>query len=157
MADDNWYDENDDDGQGNPNLVNDLRKQLKEKAKAEKDLETKLNDLQAKWRATEVGTVLKSVGVSEKVAKLIPADVEPNAEAVGAWLEEYKDVFGIKQTEDSTSTDVDPNVINAMTAMNNVANSGVAPGGPSNVKIADIESAPDLASLEALILKAGGS
>lgn len=155
---DNWYtndDEPNDEDQGNPNLVKSLRDALKEKTKAEKALETQLTSLTARVRAQDVGAVLKEAGVNEKVAALIPTDVEPTAEAVGKWLEEYKDVFGIK-AEDTTPSEPDPDVVSQMTAMNNVAQSGQAPGGPANVTLQDVQSAGTLEELRALIAKAGG-
>lgn len=155
---DNWFTDDDDntqDEQGNPNLVKSLRDALKEKTKAEKTLETQLTTLTARVRAQDVGAVLKEAGVNEKVASLIPTDVEPTAEAVGKWLEEYKDVFGIK-TEETAPPEPDPNVVSQITAMNNVAQSGQTPNGPANVTLQDVQSAGTLEELRALIAKAGG-
>lgn len=155
MTDNDWYDENDEDtNQDGQNLVQNLRAQLKAKAKTEKELADKLTALEVRVRVQDVGAVLKSAGVNEKVARLIPSDVEPTAEAVNKWLEEYKDVFGITVTE--TPTEPDPDVVSQMTAMSNVANSGQVPGGPSNVTAQDFQSAASLEDVMALINKGGG-
>lgn len=155
MSDNDWYEDGEDNSGGTGNLVNDLRNQLKEKSKAEKELTNKLAQLEGQFRVQNVGAVLKTAGVNEKVAKLVPSDIEPTAEAVGKWLEEYKDVFGI--TVDATPNEVDPEVVAQMTAMNTVATTGQAPGGPSNVTMNDIQGATTLEDLEALIAKAGGA
>lgn len=158
-----WYDEDDQDfssGGGN-NLVKDLRNQLKAKAKAEKELTERLNSLQKQVREKSIGDVLKTSGVNEKVARLIPGDIEPTYEAVGAWLEEYKDVFGIRQetapNEAPAPVEPDPDVVSQMTAMQQIAGSGQALGGPSQVTQADIDSAGSYEELMTLIARAKGA
>jgi hypothetical protein len=106
MADEYGYDEDEEYGtqQGGGGLVNDLRKQLREKAKAEKDLRDQLAELQKSTRAITVREALKTVGVSEKVAALVPSDLEPTVEAVTAWIKEYEDVFGVAKTTETTES-----------------------------------------------------
>ena len=92
------YDTNNDDQQ---NSGNGLRAQL-ERALAElKTLKDENGSLKTQARTTSVSTVLKDKGYSEKVAKLIPAEIEPTAEAVQKWLDEYADVFNIQQQQSS--------------------------------------------------------
>lgn len=96
----------DDDGvQQGSNLVRDLRKQLREKSKNEKTLNDQLAAAQGQLRENAVSTVLKDKGVSPKVAKLIPSDVDPTPEAVEKWLGEFGDVFNIKRDENDDQGD----------------------------------------------------
>lgn len=89
-------------------LVKRLRQEIKDRDKSlsEKDVtlaerDRELSELRPKIRLTTVREVLGDLKVNTKVAKLIPADVEPNKDAVQAWLDEYGDVLGIKQEENS--------------------------------------------------------
>lgn len=99
-----WDDEN---GDGS-DLVKRLRAEIKERDKtlSEKDAtlaerEKELANLRPQVRLTSVRDVLGDLKVNPKVAKLIPADVDPTKDAVQAWLSEYGDVLGIKQGEES--------------------------------------------------------
>lgn len=90
----------DDDGvQQGSNLVRDLRKQLRDKAKAEKTLNDQLAAAKQKLRENAVSSVLTAKGVKPKVAKLIPSDVDPTEEAIEKWLGEFGDVFNIERNE----------------------------------------------------------
>lgn len=98
--DDEYDDVFDDDGvQPGSNLVRDLRKQLRDKGKAEKDLNAEVDKLKSQLRETNVSNVLKAKGVKPKVASLIPTDVEPTEEAIEKWLTEWGDVFNIERAE----------------------------------------------------------
>lgn len=73
-------------------LVKQLRKQLQEKDKVIKGLETKVEST----RSETIANALKDAGVSEKVAKYIPEDLDATKDSVLKWLEEEGDVFGVK-------------------------------------------------------------
>jgi ABC-type sugar transport system substrate-binding protein len=88
-------------------LVKQLRKQLKEFEKKNKELEGQVSEYTSKQRQEVIQKVLEERGVNPKVAKLIPSDVDAtNVDALNSWLEEYGDAFGIPQSEGSTA-DVD--------------------------------------------------
>lgn len=76
------------------NLVKDLRKQLEAAKKAQATAEATAAELKGAVRQRTLAEVLTSKGVNAKVAALIPTDVEGD-EAVGKWLDDYADVFGI--------------------------------------------------------------
>jgi hypothetical protein len=139
-------------------LVKDLRKQLAEKAKTEKALADELAALRKQSRDSSISGFLNDAGISPKVAKLIPSDVEPTQEAVSQWLEEYGDVFGVQKTEQEVTppSEPDPAVVGQMRAMQAVAESGSAPGGPSNVTVDDLASAESKDALLALIKRSTG-
>lgn len=89
-------DENDDTtgGEGIKNLRKEfeaLKKQL-----AERDQE--LDGYRAEKRQRTVQEVLKAKGLPEKVASLYQSD-DASEEAVGKWIEEFGDVFGVKQEQ----------------------------------------------------------
>ena len=91
----------DNDEYGNDsNLVRDLRKQLKEAQAQSKTLQEELAGLKGAARERTVTEVLKSKGLPEKVAKLIPNDVE-GEEAVTEWLQEFGEVFGVRTSDGS--------------------------------------------------------
>lgn len=73
-----------------------LRKIIKDQKKRLGELETEITGLRAKGRERTVRDVLAAKGVANatKIAKLIPADVA-DEDAVGSWLDEFGDVFGI--------------------------------------------------------------
>lgn len=83
---------------------NDTVKSLRERGdKAEaraKELEKQVAAFQQEIRTMKVAPVLRERGVSEKVASLIPGDVED----IGAWLDEY----GFKPAEAAAPVDVTP-------------------------------------------------
>jgi len=139
------------------NLVNDLRKQLKAKADAEKEMATKLQKLEGQVRKQTIKEVLDSKGVPSKVAALIPADVESTPEGVTKWLDEYGEVFNIPKAEVQAqpATEVATETVDAIKTMQDVSASAETPriGGP--VTQDDIINAKSLDDLRALIARGG--
>lgn len=74
---------------------NPMREHLRKLEKENKALKEANEKALAQLRQRTVSDVLTAKGYKAKVAKLIPADVEPTDEAVGKWLEEFADVFGV--------------------------------------------------------------
>lgn len=88
------YQDDDDDGPIDPKtLPQKLRKVIASAKKEAKEAKDEADILRKQVREINLSTVLKSKGVSEKVARLIPADVT-SAEAIDTWLSEFGDVFG---------------------------------------------------------------
>lgn len=90
-------------------LVKKLRQADRAKEKRIKELETELTGLRSVQREATIKSVLESKGVSPKVAKFIPQDVEISAEAIDSWIEENADIFGLvkaqqKQAEPDLAT-----------------------------------------------------
>ena len=73
-----------------------LRKADRAKAKRIAELEERLSKFEQDGRVRSVQAVLQARNLSPKISGLVPADVEPTEEAVGKWLDEYGDVFGIQ-------------------------------------------------------------
>lgn len=154
--------EDDDDQQDGNALLKDLRKQLKIQSQKNKELEEKLAEQTTRTRSMTLAETLKAAGVNEKVASLVPGDVEPTAEAVGEWLKKYEDVFGVtlggqSSTDGQEDQEVPPEV-QKMTQMQNVASAGEIKGQTRQVGLADLTAASSEAELWALIKKgASGS
>lgn len=103
-----WYqpadlDDDDDEGQGPPNtgqqLPKGFRAALAKAQKEAKELKEQNEKLLKQVRETAISQVLTTKGVPHKLAKLVPVDIEPTADAVEKWLEEYSDVFPVKAAE----------------------------------------------------------
>lgn len=96
----------DDDGHGNSDLVKQLRAALKAKNKEAQEFKAELDKLARTSRERSLADVLRDKELDPKVAKLYPADAEPTAEAVDAWLSEFGDVFGVSNPAASVGEDV---------------------------------------------------
>jgi len=99
----NQYEDDEDDFDATEETQNadgpaNLRKALKRAEKEKKDLAEQLAKIQSDLRSRSVKDVLASKGVSDKIAKFIPSDVE-TPEQVDAWLAENADVFGFKPAD----------------------------------------------------------
>lgn len=76
-------------------LLKQLRKELKNKTKALTELEEQVNSFRQTQREATIKSVLESKGVSPKIAKFIPSDIETSPEVISGWIEENADVFGL--------------------------------------------------------------
>ena len=85
-------------------LVRQLRKQLRDKGKEAADAAKELATYRAKERTTSIGDLLKDQGVNPKIARLLPADIEPTEDAVKGWLDDYADVFNIERGVDDAES-----------------------------------------------------
>lgn len=85
-------------------LVRTLRSAIKTLKQENKQNAEALSSLRKENRTRTLADVLKDKGVSEKAAKLFPADTEPTAEAVDEWLGEYGDLFGIEVKPQTSAT-----------------------------------------------------
>lgn len=105
---DQWNDDTDSNDGGGQQGSNGggLRKQLEQALARLKTLEGENETLKTQTRQAAISTLLTEKKYDAKVAKLIPKDVEPTADAVKKWLDEYGDVFNIKQ-DDATAAETD--------------------------------------------------
>lgn len=110
MSNQNWEEEDfdldleeDDTAQSRQTNGNDLIRQLRKAQKAAekraKELEAELGSLRAERRESMIRSVLEENGVNPKVAKFIPNDLEPTADALTQWITEYGDVFGVTPSQ----------------------------------------------------------
>lgn len=176
----NENDDVDDEQQGQGDGPADLRKAHRAAARKVKELETQLAErdatiatLSKRVRSIDIADLLPK-GVSPKVAKLIPENVEPTADAVKAWLDEFGDVFNIKvddktATEATTTSDdtddtddgdgtptLDANTLAALAAFQNVSAGGTAiPTGAAGDLAAKAANAKSLDDVVRILNESG--
>lgn len=96
MSDENDFTE--DQGEG----IKNLRKQYEALKKQNDELLGQLTTFQAEKRQSTVSEVLKAKGLPATAAKLYHGE-DVSEEAVGKWLEEFADVFGVKSNENDAN------------------------------------------------------
>lgn len=107
-----YYDPDDytqNENNGNPNLVKDLRSQIEKANKDLRDAQQTIAQQSNAIRERTVADVLSNKGVPAKVAKLIPSDIEASESAVTKWLEDYSDLFQVTKSENQDSPQNPPN------------------------------------------------
>lgn len=72
-------------------LVKDLRKQLKDAQRQNKAYEEELSEFRSQDRQRSVSELLESNGVSSKVAKFVPSDLDDDE--VVQWLRDNRELF----------------------------------------------------------------
>ena len=123
------YEDEDDDfttDSGN-DLVKQLRKAAKQKDKELQELRSQFESLNKAQRERAVKDALEARGVNSKIAKFIPADIDPTEESLSKWLDENGDVFGFQATPTNTQPAVDPADIAAYKRMNQATEQGLTP------------------------------
>ena len=124
MATNYEYDDEDDDfDTESGDVVKQLRKVNRTLEKRLKELETEANSLKTQTRQRTVKDVLTAKNVNPKIAAFIPQDIE-GEEAIATWLNEYGDVFGLKQEHDAAPESPE---VTAQKRIANTVNSAQAP------------------------------
>lgn len=145
--DDFDFDTEDDGG----NLVKQLRKQLKEMSAALKERDELLEEYFTATREEQIAESLSEMGLSAKIAKFVPDDVEDEDELIH-WLSEYGDAFGVqaKDTSSTEGSDLDSEVIQAAERMSAIEEGGVDPTIGQGIE-ARIQSASTPEELAAIL------
>lgn len=123
--------EYEDDYEEQDNGPAELRKALKKAQKEREAIEAELNKMRSDLRARQVKDVLASKGVPDKLAKLIPSDID-TPEQIDSWLSEYSDVFGIQKQEEAVQPTVDEETINANQRINQSTSTAQVPSSDGN-------------------------
>ena len=133
-----------------------LRKQLKAKDKQLNELLAQYEQVAKRDRERTLSDALTAKGLPAKVAKLMPADMDPTPEAVESWLTDYADVFGIQKaaTQQQAVNDTPP-VPDAWQRIQSISQTTSSESGES-AALHSINSATTEADLMKLILDAGG-
>lgn len=152
-----WDDEEEDEVQENrqnsdSDLLRQLRKELKTKSKMLSEMESQLSTIKTEQRQNTIKSVLESKGVSPKIAKFIPQDLEPSAEAVDSWIMENADIFGL--TVQTPSEEEQPSLA-ALRQIDTVTANAQSPAGMEDLflRINEAESLEDITNL---IYQSGG-
>lgn len=147
------YDDYEDDFESGSDLVKQLRKQLKEMSAALKERDEMLDEFFSATREEQIAESLSEMGLSGKIAKFVPDDVEDEDDLVD-WLAEYGDAFGVSAKDTTTdsvdgSTDVDAESIEAAELMSAVEEGGVDPsvGQSLEAKIQSASTPEELAAI----------
>lgn len=114
-------------------LVKQLRKANKQKEKELADLKAQLGEVSKAQRERNIKDVLESRGVNSKIAKFIPADIDPTEESLSKWLDDNGDVFGFSATEPTNQPAVDPAQAAAYKRMNSVTEQGLTPDASDDI------------------------
>ena len=122
-----------------------LRKALKKAQKEREAIEAELNKMRSDMRARQVKDVLASKGVPDKLAKLIPSDVD-TPEQIDSWLNEYSDVFGMQKQEEPVQPTVDEETVKANQRINQSTSTAQMPSGEQNAyqKLMGVKSKEEL-------------
>jgi hypothetical protein len=154
----NTYQEWDDDDedviqsqQSESDLLKQLRKELKIKSKVLSEMEGQLSSIKTEQRQNVIKSVLESKGVSPKIAKFIPADIDASPEAVDNWIADNADVFGLTV---QTPAEVQPDLA-ALRQIDAVTANAQSPAGIDDLylRLQNAESADEITSM---IFQQGG-
>jgi hypothetical protein len=151
VQDQRWDDDEEEQSTPDNSAIRDLRKAYNAKDKRVRELEEQLAGLSKSSRDRSLKEVLQARGLNPKVAALVPSDVEPTEEAIGKWLDDYGDVFGLPGQEQKTA--VDEVTVGQLRQMDAV---GQALNGPQSMDLAGrIASVNSKEELDALIFGGG--
>lgn len=150
----NWSDEDDDTGDSpqDSSVIRELRKVNNAQAKRLKEMEEKLASFTKESRSRSVQQLLASRDLNPKIAAFIPDDVEATEEALGRWLDEYGDVFGVTPSQPAEPPSPSIATLRQMDAISSTAQSNIA-GNDLMAAIANVQTAEEL---DALIARSTG-
>jgi hypothetical protein len=134
-------------------LVKKLRQADRAKEKRIRELETELGGLRSMQREATIKSVLENKGVSTKVAKFIPQDIETSAEAIDKWIDENADVFGLVKI-DQQQQQVEPDLA-TLRQIDSITANAQSPGGIDDLLLR-IQNADSADEINSLIFQAGG-
>jgi hypothetical protein len=134
-------------------LVKKLRQADRAKEKRIRELETELGGLRSMQREATIKSVLENKGVSTKVAKFIPQDIETSAEAIDKWIEDNADVFGLVKV-DQQQQQVQPDLA-TLRQIDSITANAQSPGGIDDLLLR-IQNADSADEINSLIFQAGG-
>lgn len=126
----------------NNDLVKKLRKAERAKDKMVRELQEQLNSLKSQQREAVVGNFLAENGLNPKVAKFIPSDIDPTADSLRQWVNEYGDVFGLQPTQAPETQQS----LETLRQINTVTNGASTPIGMDdlNMRLDQATSAEDI-------------
>ena len=132
-------------------LLKQLRKELKTKTKLLSEMETQLGSIKSEQRQSTIKSVLESKGVSPKIAKFIPQDIDASPDAIDSWIQENADIFGLTaQTPSEQVPDLATlRQIDAVTA------NAQSPAGMDDIMLR-LQNAESAEEIQNLIFQSGG-
>ena len=137
--------------QSESDLLKQLRKELKTKSKMLSEMEGQLSSIKNEQRQNVIKSVLESKGVSPKIAKFIPQDIEANPDIIDNWIAENADVFGLTV---QTPADVKPDLA-TLRQIDAVTANAQSPAGLDDIMLR-LQNAESADEIKALIFQEGG-
>lgn len=143
----------DDDNGQESGALREVRKAQRAAEKRAKELEARLAEYESKERQRNLASLLEQRGLNPKISAFVPSDVV-DEDAIGSWLDEYGDVFGVPTPQQGTAEQqeqapgYDPG-LNA--AFNDVANGGTPPTGDEAQLLSSIAAAKTPEDLNRLL------
>jgi hypothetical protein len=115
------------------------------------EMEGQLSSIKTEQRQNVIKSVLESKGVSPKIAKFIPADIDASSEAVDNWITDNADVFGLTV---QTPADVKPDLA-TLRQIDSVTANAQSPAGLDDMylRLQNAESAEEITNM---IFQQGG-
>jgi len=178
MSQQDWFDDDQDDADDEPSAPaqpnpRDLRNQLKQALKANKEMSAKLASAESLVRKTNIGNYFREKGINPKLAKYVPADLDPSDDALAKWIEEDGELFNIKPVDggenkpsDSntgtpgtpglTGDNITPEVQQGWNQINNTTANALPPGKAEEL-MSKITSATSQEELKQLLFSHGAS
>lgn len=105
-------------------LVKKLRKQIDSLTKQMAEKDDFISEMKSGSRKKTVESILEGYGLSNRIAKYIPDDVEADEDSIAEWLYENGEDFGIVPVDEESSYDEDTQSAEMMEA---VENGGIDP------------------------------
>lgn len=140
-----YEDEFDFDDAENTPLVKKLRKQIESLQKQVTERDEELSSIRVGARKSTVESILEEYGLSPRIAKYIPDDIEADEDAIAEWLYENGEDFGIVAVDENDSDES----VSAAELMSSVEEGGIDPtvGQDIAARIASAKSPEELMSI----------
>jgi hypothetical protein len=127
--------------------IKNLRKEFDALKKQLTERDQELAGYKATERKRTVAEVLKAKGLPEKAASLYNGD-DASEEAVGKWLEDFGDVFGLTQQQDQQAAEQQAEINRLQqAAFGQPPNVGQLPNGQQPFVVDPVEALQAMASL----------
>lgn len=98
-------------------LVKKLRKQIDALQKQVTERDEKIADFSTMSRKKTIESILEEFGLTSRIAKYIPTDVEADEDAIYDWLIDNGEDFGIELVDDGSPTDESQHAAELMEAV----------------------------------------
>ena len=130
-----------------------LRAAYKKLQKEHAALSKENGELKGAQRTATVKSLVEAKGLNPKIAALIPADVQ-GEDAVGKWIDDWADVFGIQTTDQPPAGMTPDDVAAAQKIATTTQGSEAGPAGSVDAAIAAIGKAQTQEEIDALLANA---
>lgn len=98
-------------------LVKKLRKQIDALQKQVTERDEKIAEFSTTSRKKTIESILEEFGLTSRIAKYIPTDVDADEDAIYAWLIDNGEDFGIELVDDGSSKDESQHAAELMEAV----------------------------------------